>query len=79
MIRLKNIRINGNKASCEIFPEGSSESGYIIVDTLSQKVINYSLPEGYEWCDNHISHACAELVKISKTQEPITDKLVMWY
>ena len=39
MVRLKNIEIDNNIISCEIFPEDSVQSGKLKVDINSQDII----------------------------------------
>ena len=57
MVRLKNIEIDNNIISCEIFPEDSVQSGKLKVDINSQDIISYTLPAGFEWCKSHVHHA----------------------
>lgn len=81
MIKLKNIWIDGNVVKCDIFPEESSQSGYIEVDMLENKIVDYSLPMGYEWCKNHLQHAKRFIVEnfTDIRDLPIKDKTIMWY
>ena len=80
MVKLKNIVINGNTAKCDIYPEDSPANGSLEVDLQTRKIISYTLPVGYEWCENHIAHAKNHLVDISKSNSEIsTEKLIMWY
>lgn len=81
MIELKNIKIDGNIVKCEIYPEDSRISGHIEVDVLQNKIINSALPNGYEWCKNHLEHAKRYIVKYFKDIKttPISEKTIMWY
>lgn len=81
MLRLKNIEIDNNIISCEIFPEDSVQSGKLKVDINSQDIISYTLPAGFEWCKSHVHHAKKYLLSNLKEilHTPIHDKIVMWY
>ena len=80
MVKLKNIVINGNIAKCDIYPEDSPANGSLEVDLQTREIKSYTLPVGYEWCENHIAHAKNYLVEVSKSNNEIsTEKLIMWY
>lgn len=81
MIELKNIKIDGNIVKCEIYPEDSRTSGHIEVDVSEDKIIDFTLPPGYEWCKNHLEHAKRFIVKhfCHIRDIPIHDKTLMWY
>lgn len=79
MLKLKNIKRNSAVIECDIFPEDSKQSGHIIVDIDSGGLQEYSLPDGYEWCRNHINHAQTELLKLLSEKKIPNEKLIMWY
>lgn len=80
MIRLKNIRIKNKTVICDIIPEDSQTAGFIEIDLVEQKVSNFSLPVGYEWCESHIKHAERYILKtLSKENTLPSEKIVMWY
>ena len=80
MVKLKNIVINGNTAKCDIYPEDSLVNGSLDVNLQTKEIISYTLPVGYEWCENHIAHAKNYLVEVSKWNNGISrEKLIMWY
>lgn len=81
MVELKSIQIDGNIVKCDIFPEDSKENGYIEVDVPENKIVNSSLPTGYEWCKNHLEHARRFIVEnfACIRDMPIKDKTIMWY
>ena len=80
MVKLKNIkRIDSRVAECDIYPEDSKESGHIVVDYIENSLIRYTLPKGYEWYTNHVSHAQWVLVEMMNENNPATERLVMWY
>ena len=79
MIKLKNIVIDGNIIKCDIFPEDSEQRGTLEVD-IEQKSASYVLPDGYEWCINHIEHAKNNLIRAYNRNDPIPkQKIIMWH
>lgn len=78
MITLKNIKKSNDVIECEIIPEDSGETGYMIVRLDTKEIENVRLPKGYEWCRNHIGHAKTALLEISKYDDIPKEKLVMW-
>lgn len=80
MVRLKNIRIRNKTVICDIIPEDSQTAGFIEVDLVEQKVSNFSLPVGYEWCESHIKHAESYILKTLKEKNILPlEKTIMWY
>lgn len=78
MVRLKNIERNSNIIECDIIPEDSIESGHVSVQIDSKKIENFSLPNGYEWCRNHVEHARMALLKLVQEDNIPNEKLIMW-
>lgn len=79
MVRLKNLKKNNTIIESDIIPEDSVNSGHIIVDLKLGTTIDYSLPEGYEWCMNHVNHAKNNLIKLAQEEHLPEQYLVMWY
>lgn len=79
MVKLKNIRIDDNIACCDIYPEDSKTNGTLEVNIKNEDILKYSLPEGFEWCSNHLYHAKDALVKMVSEQEIPKEKTIMWY
>ena len=80
MVRLKNIKFNNTFIECEIFPEDSITSGMLKVDINSKKVVEYTLPDEYEWCTNHVGHAVRGLIELLEDIDNIpSERLIMWY
>lgn len=79
MLKLRNIKRNETVIECDIIPEDSNHAGHMIVDMDSGNIQEYSLPDGYEWCRNHVNHAQTELLKLSREKDIPGEKLVMWY
>lgn len=80
MIKLKNIKIDGNVVKCEIYPEDSKESGYIEVDIDKNSIINSNLPTDYKWCKWHLVHVKKYLIEhFAEIQsESIKEKILVW-
>lgn len=67
MVVLKNIIKNNDYLECDIFPEDSKLPGHIVIS--DEEIIAYSLPDGYEYCLNHVRHAFKRLKEeINKNQ-----------
>lgn len=82
MVRLMNIQLSEKIISCNFFPEGSEAPGYLSVDVETNKVKEYYLPDGYEYCENHLHKAKDRLLQcIATNQIPPKEEalLVMWY
>lgn len=81
MIKLKNIETDNVFVFCDIYPEDSVKKGYIKINIANGEIESYLLPEGYEYCDNHIEHAKSFIVNnLSDIKRiPITEKTIMWY
>ncbi len=77
MIKLKNIKKNNDTISCLIYPEDSKEPGNLIIN-LSTKVEKYNLPDGYDWCKYHVSHASRALIELAQQKDIPSEKLIMW-
>ena len=82
MVKLKNIKKNGTFMECDILPEDSKDFGHVAIDLRSKdpyKTVEYTLPEGYEDCLNHVSHTVTALLKMKDLDEIPSERLVMWY
>ena len=79
MVKLKNISKNGAIIECEIYPEDGETPGHVSVNSMTEELVSYHLPPGYEWRKGHVMHARNALVGISKEKEIPNDKLVMWH
>lgn len=79
MVKLINIKKSGNVIECDIIPEDSKSTGHLIVDIDKEKIIKCSLPNGYEWCTNHVSHAFDNLLELASKEELPDSWLIMWY
>lgn len=79
MVKLKNIKKSNNTIECDIYPEDSAFPGHIIVSIKTEEILSCKLPQGYEWCLNHASHARWKLMEMLNNNEEITEEiLVMW-
>ncbi|MDO4272700.1 MAG: hypothetical protein Q4D16_03450 [Eubacteriales bacterium] len=79
MVKLKNIKKNNATIECDIYPEDSKQSGHVTVALDSRTVSGYSLPNGYEWCRNHVNHAKTALIELLEAEDLPTEYLVKWY
>lgn len=79
MVKLVNLKKNSATAECDILPEDSAQSGHIVIDLASGELKEFSLPEGYEWCRNHVNHAKKKLLELIKESILPKEYLVMWY
>ena len=80
MIKLKNIKIDKGIAECDVFLEDCKECGNIKVNLSENKIIECTLPTGYEWCQNHMQHAKKYLSNLNDlADEHPNEKILMWY
>ena len=79
MVRLRNLRKTDTIGECDIIPEDSQQVGHITVNLNSGKLEEVLLPEGYEWCENHVYHAARNLIALLKGDDIPEEYLVMWY
>ncbi len=79
MIRLKNVKREGNIVKCNIIPEDSKEMGWLVVDIDKEKIDSFELPKGYENCKWHVGHAFWAIIDGVKSNNLPEEKLIMWY
>lgn len=79
MIKLDNITIKENIIMCDIYPEDSIKKGILKVDFTTKEILEYTLPENYEYCKNHISHAKNFLLEMIESGTILKTKTIMWY
>lgn len=79
MVKLKNLKRCESTAECDIFSEDSKVSGHIVIDLASGSLREFTLPDGYEWCDNHAYHAARNLARLAKNENLPDEHLVAWY
>ena len=77
MLRLKNIKIEGNKAEADFYPEDSKEAGHIVVDLDAEEVVSCKDVSGYG--ESYRGHAKMALIKMAKENNTTTERTVMWY
>ena len=79
MIKLENIKNNGMVITCDAYVE-DSEVSVPLSCSKSTGVAKFKLPEGYEYCDWHISiYAKKELERMLETGEHPEKRVIMWY
>ena len=79
MIRLINIRKSNNVIECDFYPEDSLEVGSVKVDVITEQVVSFTLPLGYEYCRQHVNHAKINLIGMKDQSEFQESILVKWY
>ena len=60
-------------------PEDSPANGSLEVNLQTKEITSYILPDGYEWCENHIAHAKWTLIEIYESNQIPEEKTVAWY
>lgn len=79
MVRLKNIRLQGDIISADYEPEGSGELGWICLNVSSGELIDCKKTSYDEGIANHLHHAIIALETLAKKDTLPEEKLVMWY
>ena len=79
MVKMVNIEKRNGIISCDIYPEDSTMAGSIMVDLKTQKVVSYTLPDGYEDCSMHVRMAKNKLLKLSNEIKIPENYLSVWY
>lgn len=79
MIKLMQIKREENKITCKALIEDCEIYTPLSYDIPSMTFDDYSLPEGYEWCDIHIHHAKRFFSSILKNGEDLPEsRTIMW-
>lgn len=79
MIKLKKIKKNDNLITCEAFVENCKQAMPLIYNIKKGELEEYEFPDGYDYCDSHISHARRYLRSIANSDNIPENKLIMWY
>lgn len=79
MVRLKNIKVNDFCATCDAFVEDCDTPVFLKYDYKNQRLNDYKLPQGYEYCSSHIKHAQNYLETIINKENVPNDYTIMWY
>lgn len=78
MIRLLNIVRDDECITCDFVPEDAETAGEMSVD-LKTGEVQYTVPEGYEWCKSHVSRAIRTLQELACEEKVPQKKTIMWY
>jgi len=78
MVKLRQIKRNGDSITCNAFVEDCAEPVKLIFNILDGSIQNSPLPKGYEWCTAHIRHAGAHLEQMAKAAEIPEQRNIMW-
>lgn len=77
MLLLKNIEINDKTASADFIPEDSKISGHIIVDLVTEEILETEHVSGFEFM--YPGHARQRLVEMAKAHDARKTCRVMWF
>jgi hypothetical protein len=76
MLRLKNIKKEGNVISALYSPENSGWWGKISIDFVTGKVLSCEWHDVYR--ESYVGHARQKLREMARTNDDRTEALVMW-
>ena len=79
MLRLTNFEKDRESIICDIYPEDSTAPGRLVFDITKGLLASSFLPEGYEWCQNHVAHAERTLQELARDGVLPKERCVMWY
>jgi len=82
MLRLKNIKKNeeNHTIQAEYIPEDSEEVGFVVVDYVSEELIDSKITSYDEIIPNYRHHAMYALLDMIKENKELREEsLVMWY
>lgn len=79
MIRLTEIQRNNGKIQCKAYVEDCDSAITLSLDEDTAELSKYELPDGYEWCKSHITHARKFLRTLIGTKQIPTQRVIMWY
>ena len=79
MIKLSNIVKSKSEISCLAEVEDCSSPFELIYDINDDTLNRYQLPNGYEWCESHVSHALSYLRSLKNKTDIPNEKIIMWY
>ena len=79
MVKLKNIRRTNGFIVCEAFVEDCTESIELKLNETSAELDDYNLPDGYDWCISHVTHARKFLRTLIGKPNESTQRTIMWY
>lgn len=79
MIKLKEIKRNSGTITCKAYVEDCKEAISLSFDISTSMIKDVPLPQGYDWCDSHISHAKDYLMEIASKETIPDNHTIMWY
>ncbi len=77
MIKLINLKIENEQASCAFYLEDCIQEGTLICNSKGE-IIELTVPKGYEWCKKHVSHARDYLMSLFGGNDVPEEKVLMW-
>ncbi len=78
MVRIENIKINGNIVSCDYFPENKNEKGFVEYDIENDEIIKWKPTKENEW-EAYVSHALHTIIKAIKNNSVKDVMYSHWY
>lgn len=79
MVKLKQIKKNNNKITCDVFVEDCEEAIRVALDMNSGQIEDYTLPKGYEWCTTHMAYVRRFLKTLVDSKNVPEKRTIMWY
>ena len=79
MLELEKIERGKDYISCTAFVEGCKQGIRVSINKDGDLKEEVALPEGYEWCKNHISRAIRFLTSLWSEEQVPKRKTIMWY
>ena len=78
MIELKEIKRINNIIACKAFVEDCTTEIPLQYDFKTRELSNYTLPEGYGWCNAHIGYAERYMEEQRDVIDVPEHKVIMW-
>ena len=72
MVRIENIKIEGDIISCDYYPDNKDLKGFVKYDREKDKIIEWLPTEENEW-EAYVSHSLSTIIKAinNNNLEPI--------
>ena len=72
MVRIENIKIEGDIISCNYFPDNKELKGFVKYDRKKHKIIEWNPTQENEW-EAYVSHSLSTIIKAIENNniEPI--------
>ncbi len=77
MLRLENIRIIGDRAEADFYPEGEKQAGHIVVDVARREIVEIKHVPEYEFM--YPAHARSQLLRMAEEGDTRKSCVVKWF